>query len=66
MCTTSTTVTTVGDGGKLKGSIKLDDATGLNCAMAKDEYIAFAILVLGLRPLSRSPTQYQTEQMHLP
>ncbi len=35
--TTSTTATTVGNGGKTKGSTKLDDATGHNCAMTKEE-----------------------------
>ncbi len=36
---TSTTATTVGDGGKRKGSTKLDDATGHNCAMMKEKYV---------------------------
>jgi hypothetical protein len=46
----STTAMTVGNGGKPKGSTKLDDATGHNCAMTKEEYVTFAILVLGLCP----------------
>jgi hypothetical protein len=46
----STTATTVGDGGKSKGSTKLDDATGHNCAMTKEEYVTFAVIVLGLCP----------------
>jgi hypothetical protein len=41
---------TLGKGGKLKGSTKLDDATGHNCAMMKEEYVTFAVIVLGLRP----------------
>jgi hypothetical protein len=45
----STTATTAGNGGKPKGSTKLDDATGHNCVMTKEEYdVTFAILVLGL------------------
>jgi hypothetical protein len=47
---TSTTTTTVGDGGKPKGSTKLDNATGHNCAMTKEKYVTFAIIVLGLCP----------------
>jgi hypothetical protein len=35
----STTATTVGDGGKPKGSTKLDNATRHNCAMMKEEYV---------------------------
>jgi hypothetical protein len=46
----STTARTIGDGDKPKGSTKLDDATGHNCAMMKEEYVTFAIIVLGLRP----------------
>ena len=34
----STTATTVGDGSKPKGSTELDDVTGNNCAMTKEEY----------------------------
>ena len=37
----STTATTVGDGGKPKGSTELDDVTGDNCATTKEEYITF-------------------------
>jgi hypothetical protein len=47
---TSTTATTVGNGGKPKGSTELDDATGHNCAMMKEEYVTFAVIVLGLHP----------------
>jgi hypothetical protein len=45
---TSTTATTVGDGGKLRGSIELDDESGHNCCMANADYQTFAHLVLGL------------------
>jgi hypothetical protein len=47
---TSTIVTTLGNGGKPKGSTKLADASGHNSTMTKEEYITFAILVLGLCP----------------
>jgi hypothetical protein len=46
----STTATTVGNGGKPKGSTKLNNATGHNCAMTKEEYVTFAIIVLNLHP----------------
>ncbi len=46
----STTAMTVGKGGKPKRSTKLDDATGHNCAMMKEEHVTFAILVFGLCP----------------
>ncbi len=51
---------TVGDGGNPKGSTKLDDATGHNCAMMKEEYVTFAIIVLGLCPGLQHGTR-QTE-----
>ncbi len=35
----STTTITVGNGGKPKGSTKLNDANGQNCAMTKKEYV---------------------------
>jgi hypothetical protein len=57
----STTVTTVGDGGKPKGSTELDDVTGHNCAMTKEEYTTFAVTVLGLRPGLQHGTR-QTER----
>jgi hypothetical protein len=47
---TSTTAMTNGNGGKPKGSTELDDATGHNCAMTKEEYVTFDVIVLGLRP----------------
>jgi hypothetical protein len=47
---TSTTATTVGDGGKPRGSTKLDDESGHNCYMTNAEYRTFAHLVLGLDP----------------
>jgi len=46
----STTTMTVGDGGKPKGSTELNDVSGHNCAMTKEEYTTFAVTVLGLRP----------------
>ena len=45
----STTATTVGKGSKPRGSTKLDTITGLNCAMTKEDYTTFAIVVLGIR-----------------
>jgi hypothetical protein len=53
-----TTATTVGDGSKPKGSTELDDVTGHNCAMTKEEYTTFAVTVLGLRP----GLQHETER----
>ena len=47
---TSTTATTVGDGGKPRGSTELDDESGHNCYMSNAEYRTFAHLVLGLNP----------------
>jgi hypothetical protein len=47
---TSTTATTVGDGGKQRGSTELDDESGHNCYMTNAEYRTFAHLVLGLDP----------------
>jgi hypothetical protein len=48
--TTSTTAMTLGDGGKPKGSTELNNAIGHNCAMTEEEYVTFAIIVLGLCP----------------
>ncbi len=45
----NTTATTVGDGGEPRGSTKLDAITGHNCAMTKEDYTTFAIVVLGVR-----------------
>ena len=53
-------MTTVGDGGKPKGSTELDNVTGHNCAMTKEEYTTFAVTVLGLRPGLQHGTR-QTE-----
>ena len=47
---TSTTATTVGDGGKPRGSTELDDESGHNCYMTNAEYRTFTHLVLGLDP----------------
>jgi hypothetical protein len=47
---TSTTATTVDDGGKPTRSTDLDNTTKHNCAMTKEKYVIFAILVLGLCP----------------
>ena len=44
----STTATTVGDGGQPRGSTELDDETGHNCRMSNKEFQMFAHLVLGL------------------
>ena len=49
----STTASTVGDGGKPKGSTELDAICGSNCTMNDDEFKTFAHLVLGLRPGKR-------------
>jgi hypothetical protein len=46
---TSTTATTIGDGGEPHRSTELDAITGHNCAMTKDNYTIFAIVVLGVR-----------------
>ena len=46
----STTATTVGDGGKPRGSTELDDVTGHNCTMSQDKYVIFVMLFLGLWP----------------
>jgi len=47
---TSTTASTVGDGGNPRGSTELDAICGSNCYMDQDEFRMFAHLVLGLRP----------------
>jgi hypothetical protein len=47
---TSTAATTVGDGGKPRGSTELDNEWGHNCCMTNAEYRTFAHLVLGLNP----------------
>jgi hypothetical protein len=54
---TSTTASTVGDGGKLKGSTELDAICGHNCAMRADEYAIFILLVLGLYPGKQHGTE---------
>jgi hypothetical protein len=48
--TVGTTARTVGNSGKPKESTELNNATGHNCAITKEEYVTFAILVLGLCP----------------
>ncbi len=45
---TSTTATTVGDGGDARGSTELDDKSGHNCRMTDADFWIFAHLVLGL------------------
>jgi hypothetical protein len=45
---TSTTATTVRDGGYPRGSTKLDNKSGQNCWMTDAEFLVFACLVLGL------------------
>ena len=54
---------TVGDGGKPKESTELDDVTGHNWVMTKEEYItfAFAVTLLGLHPGLQHGTR-QTER----
>ena len=47
---TSTTASTVGDGGTPRGSTELDAICGFNCYMDKNDFTTFAHLVLGLRP----------------
>jgi hypothetical protein len=55
----STAATTIGNGSKPKGSTKLDDVTGHNCAMKKEENVTFAALVLGLvQAFNMVPGQY--------
>ncbi len=54
---TSTTASTVGDGGKPKGSTELDAICGHNCAMRADEYAIFILLVLGLCPGKQHETE---------
>ena len=57
----STTATTVCDGGKPKGSTdELNDVTGHNCTMTKEECTTFAAIVLCLRPDLQHGTR-QTE-----
>jgi hypothetical protein len=46
--TTSTTATTVGDGGDPRGSAELNNKSGHNCRMTDAEFRIFAHLVLGL------------------
>ena len=45
---TSTTATTVGNGGKPRGSTKLNDKSGHKCLMTDAEFRTLAHLVLGL------------------
>ncbi len=46
--TTSTTATTVRDGGNPRGSTELDGELGHNCCMSNEDHHVFAHLVLGL------------------
>ncbi len=46
----STTATTIGNDGEPHRSTELDAITGHNCAMTKDDYTIFAIVVLGVCP----------------
>jgi hypothetical protein len=46
--TTSTTATTIGDGGDPRGSAELDNKSGHNCRMTDAEFQIFAHLALGL------------------
>ena len=45
----STTATTIGDGGEPRGSTELDEITGHNCSMSKEDYTLFANVVLRTR-----------------
>ncbi len=51
---TSTTSSTVGDGGLPRGSTELDEETGYNCRMTLKEFQDFGLLVLGLYMQSSS------------
>ena len=46
---TSTTATTIGDGGEPRGSTELDAITGHNCAMTTKDYMIFLSIVLCTR-----------------
>ncbi len=46
----STTATTIGDGGEPRGSTEFNAIAGHNCAITKDDYTIFVIVVLGVRP----------------
>ncbi len=50
---TSTTATTVGDGGDPRGSTELDNKSGHNCQM-NVEFQVFSCVVLGLNSTSNS------------
>ena len=54
---TSTTASTVGDGGTPRGSTELNAICGSNCAMESDEFQMFAQLVLGLHPGKQHGTE---------
>jgi hypothetical protein len=54
---TSTTASTVGDGGTPRGSTELDAICGSNCHMDMEEFRMFAYLVLGLRPAKQHETE---------
>ena len=54
---TSTTASTVGDGGTPRGSTELDAICGSNCHMDKEEFNMFTQLVLGLRPAKQHGTE---------
>jgi len=54
---TSTTASTVGDGGTPRGSTELDAICGSNCHMDKEEFHMFAQLVLGLHPGKQHGTE---------
>jgi hypothetical protein len=54
---TSTTASTVGDGGTPRGSTELDAICGSNCHMDMEEFHMFAHLVLGLYPAKQHGTE---------
>jgi hypothetical protein len=62
---TSTTASTVGDGGTPRGSTELDAICGSNCHMDMEEFCMFAHLVLGLRPTKQHETEPSTSKRSL-
>jgi hypothetical protein len=48
--TASTTTTTIGHSGKPRGSTELDAIIRHNCAITKEDYTFFAVVVLGVHP----------------
>ena len=61
----STTATTVGDGGEPRGSTKLDEITGHNCFMLKEDYTLFATVILCTRKSAIHYGGYHSESSFL-